>query len=192
MEEIQNFVSQISEHLDFHTFVQLLGDFSEPINSFFHNVKAKYMGSIKIFAKLFINLISLIKLLFFWYMLRIFDNKDIQLEKLINLENYPIIKEVWPLIQQSWTKISFKYPVNASLDHEFINECRNITLDKALPHKYITKSLKIYTIAKVATILLGFFELYKLMFKTELEEKLNEKSNEQICQESCQCKLTPI
>ena len=125
-------------------------------------------------------------------MLRIFDNKDIQLEKLINLENYPIIKEVWPLIQQSWTKISFKYPINASLDHEFINECRNITLDKALPHKYITKSLKIYTMAKVATILLGFFELYKLMFKTELEEKLNEKSNEQICQESCQCKLTPI
>jgi hypothetical protein len=178
---------------DLHTIIQYFGDFSEPFSNLLHIIKSKYMDSFKIIAKILLNLVSLIKLLYFWYMIHLFENKDIQFNKLINLENYPIIKNIWPIIQNQWKNVSqnpkFISKPNLSVDREFITECRNITLEKSLPHKYITKSLTIYTAAKAFTILLGIFELYKLIFKSKLEDELSNKSNDSNCKEKCECNL---
>ena len=192
MESISHIFSTISNEFDIHTIIQYLGDFSEPFSNLLHTIKSKYMDSFKIIAKLLISLIALLKLLYFWYILHIFENKDIQLDKLINLKNYPIIGDMWPIIKERWSNIkihpNIKLP-NFNLDREFINECRNMTLEKSLPHKYITKSLTIYTAAKAFTILLGIFELYKLMFKSKLEDELSNKSNNS-CETRCKCTLS--
>ena len=191
---IPHIFSTIKNEFDLHNIIQFLGDLSEPFKDILHNIKSKYMDSYKIIAKLLISLVALLKLLYFWYMIRIFENKDIQLDKLINLKNYPIIEDIWHIIKEilSNNKIhpNIKLP-NFNLDREFITECRNITLEKSLPHKYITKSLTIYTAVKAFTILLGLFELFKIIFKSKLEDELSNKSNNN-CETRCKCTLAAI
>tara|TARA_Y100000768_G_scaffold354971_1_gene308306 strand:- start:1787 stop:2371 length:585 start_codon:yes stop_codon:yes gene_type:complete len=192
MDSISHIFSTIKNEFDLHTIIQSLGDFSEPFREVLHNIKSKYMDSFKIIGKLLLGLVALLKVLYFWYILHIFENKDIQLDKLINLKNYPIIGDIWPIIEERWSNIKTHPNIalpNFNLDREFITECRNITLEKSLPHKYITKSLTIYTGAKVFTILLGIFELYKLIFKSKLEDELSNKLNDN-CEEKYECTLT--
>ena len=146
---------------EFHYIIDLIGNFSEPILLFLHNIKTKYLDIIKISVKLIIHFISLLKLFFYLYMIFIFETKEVNLDKLIIFENYPILSSVWQGI---------KSENGTDMARAFIAECRNITLEKNLPHYYITKSLNMYTLAKLLTFAIGIYDLYKIM-KEETKEK---------------------
>ena len=99
-----------------------------------------------------------------------FENKKVDLNETLDLKNYPIINSVWPTIQNNFSN-------NLTISRDFIAECRNLTLEKSLPHYFISKSLSVYTIAQVTTFLIGIYELFKLMTYEEISDKVEKKTD---------------
>lgn len=164
------FFTQIINEDLLSEFIDSISNFSEPLLLLLHNIKSKYLGSIKIIVKLLVHFVSLIKVGIYWYMIYSFENKKVDLNETLDLKNYPIINSVWPTIQNNFSN-------NLTISRDFIAECRNLTLEKSLPHYFISKSLSVYTIAQVTTFLIGIYELFKLMTYDEITDKIEKKND---------------